>query len=443
MDYNDVMVALSEENFFKPLYDWHTDRGMLFGCDHGGRGTDVTEFGDYFRTQRWMSGPGCDQPELAPRHREEQGGEFDRTSLRASAHVARRVSQQRTGERAARRSRMRRSRISAMGQNLLSLHGLYYSTHGSWWEWAPPDNHFRQPYWEEMPALLRCVERLSYLLSQGVHRCDVAVMYPVAPMVAGMRGDERGTESRSPSARDLYGAGIDLDFIDDESTRRVQSGKGELRVSGERYRVLVLPAMAAVRSSTIEKALAFARAGGVVIALGALPAVSERSGSDDNHLASQVRDLFGVTVQDVADSTVQRIAKGPGIFVRDARLALAEVIRTVPRDYAPLSDTTRAGGVLHRSIGNREVYYVYGVRQGTECLFRAQGKVELWDPWTGSTKPLAVIAADKRGTRVRMPLTEFDPQLIVFSPGNPRSRSGTLKRPRYPRSRWTGNGNSR
>ena len=38
LDYNDVMVALSEEHFFRPLYQWHEDRGMTFGCDHGGRG---------------------------------------------------------------------------------------------------------------------------------------------------------------------------------------------------------------------------------------------------------------------------------------------------------------------------------------------------------------------------------------------------------------------
>ena len=35
---------------------------MIYGCDHGGRGRDVVEFGDYFRTQRWIHGPGCDQP---------------------------------------------------------------------------------------------------------------------------------------------------------------------------------------------------------------------------------------------------------------------------------------------------------------------------------------------------------------------------------------------
>lgn len=31
----------------------------------GGRGQDVTEFGDYFRTMKWNQGPGNDQPRLA------------------------------------------------------------------------------------------------------------------------------------------------------------------------------------------------------------------------------------------------------------------------------------------------------------------------------------------------------------------------------------------
>ena len=64
LDFNDVLVSLSEENFFKPVYQWHQDRGLIYGCDHGGRGRNVAEFGDYFRTQRWNLGPGSDQPNL-------------------------------------------------------------------------------------------------------------------------------------------------------------------------------------------------------------------------------------------------------------------------------------------------------------------------------------------------------------------------------------------
>ena len=41
MDYNDVMVSLTEEHFWKPVFDWHQERGMTSGCDHGGRGRDL------------------------------------------------------------------------------------------------------------------------------------------------------------------------------------------------------------------------------------------------------------------------------------------------------------------------------------------------------------------------------------------------------------------
>jgi len=64
LDYYDVLVQLQEEAYFRPVYEWHESRKMIYGCDHGGRGLAVTEFGDYFRTMRWMSGPGCDQPFL-------------------------------------------------------------------------------------------------------------------------------------------------------------------------------------------------------------------------------------------------------------------------------------------------------------------------------------------------------------------------------------------
>ena len=137
LDYNDVMVALTEEGFFKPLYEWHTSRGMLFGCDHGGRGRDVTEFGDYFRTQRWMSGPGCDQPGLGR----------DIVKNKVASSIAHLYQHPRTWLEGFYGSGWGTSSEEladatfanfAMGHNLLSLHGLYYSTHGSWWEWAPP-----------------------------------------------------------------------------------------------------------------------------------------------------------------------------------------------------------------------------------------------------------------------------------------------------------------
>jgi hypothetical protein len=106
------------------------------------------------------------------------------------------------------------------------------------------------------------------------------------------------------------------------------------------------------------------------------------------------------------------------------------LVREIPgvlaRDFEVLSGRAEPA-VLHRKAGARDIYLVYGVPKGTECFFRTTGAPELWDPWDGTRRPLAASAADGRGTRLRMPLTEREPQLIVFSPGR-----AVIESPRLP-----------
>ena len=420
LDYNDVMVALSEDGFFKPVYEWHNSRGMLFGCDHGGRGRDVTEFGDYFRTQRWMSGPGNDQPGL--------GRDIIKNKVASSiAHLYERPRTWLEGYYGSGWGTSSEEVADAtfanfaMGQNLLSLHGLYYSTHGSIWEWAAPDNHWRQPYWANMGDFMKCSERLSYVLSQGYHRCDVAIIYPVAPVEANLKGKE-STETAFAVARDLYPAGIDFDFMDFESLSRCQIENKELNVSGEKYKVLVLPALAAVRYSTIEKALDFFRSGGIVLAVGSLPEASDRIGGSDTKLQSMIKEMFGTTFSENHDTTVVYGQKsksgGSGLFVHSPLEAKKIIGNLIQPDFKVLSGNA-VSGILHRRIGNRDLYFVYGLPKGTQCSFRATGKIELWNPWNGTTKPVKGTSVTKFETIVALPLGKGEPQLIVFSPGKP------------------------
>lgn len=398
LDYNDVLVALSEEGFFKPVFDWHQERGMIMGCDHGGRGRNVVEFGDYFRTQRWNQGPGSDQPAL--------GKNLIKAKVAASiAHLYQRPRVWLEGFYGSGWATSSADLVDAtlanyaMGYNLLGLHGMYYSTRGGWWEWAAPDNTFRMPYWKHLRGFTDCVQRLSYLLSQGHHRCDVAIVYPVAAMEAGMDGP-RAVQTAFTCGEELYGRGVDFDFMDFESLARATVVGKELHVSGEIYRVLVLPAMKAVRHSTLEKAVEFKRAGGTVVALGALPEASDRMGRDDPVVAALVRELFP------AGPAIDLFAELPG------------------RDYEG------PGQVQHRRIGPRDLYAIYGAPAGSECFFRATGRVELWDPWTGATRPLAVSAQDAAGTRLKLPLTEKEMQLVVFSPGSAlRDSAPAIARP--------------
>jgi hypothetical protein len=427
LDYRDVMVSLSEEGYFRPIFDWHLARGMLYGCDHGWRGSNVVEFGDYFRTQRWTLGPGNDSPGLEP-------SVIRKNKVNSSiAHLYERPRVWLEGfygtgwGTTTSDLTVNTAQNFVAGANLLALHGLYYSTHGGWWEWAPPSNFFRMPYWPHTAAYLRYCERLSYLLSQGVHRCDVAIMYPVAPTEAGLNG-EAATQTAFGVGDALFGpagGAVDFDYMDFESLARADIAGRELRVAGERYRALVLPSMAAVRFSTMRKALEFFRAGGLVVAVGALPRASDRAGRDDRELDAMVKEVFGVTAQEAGAARgrrVRRNAAGGAGWLLERPADVPEVIAAAfTPDFALVSPG--GGGAhcqaLHRRIGPRDVYMVVGAPPGAECFFRAAGRVELWDPWTGNVRPIYRASVVPGGTRVRLPLENEVAQLIVFSPGWP------------------------
>lgn len=399
MDYADVRMTLMEERYFKPIYEWHHSRGLIFGCDTGGRGMEPDEFGDYFRVTRWYTAPGHDTP----------GGNADPIKGKISSSIANLYQQPRVwlegyhslGWGATPERLMFATNENYLyGCSLLSLHGLYYSTNGSHWEWAPPCYHFRMPYWEHMGSFLVYFERLSYLFSQGHTVADVAVIYPVAPYEAEMNG-QAAREVAFDLGRRLLEAGISFEFIDNDSLARATVADGRLRVDacGASYQALVFPNMSAARWPSIQKAADFAAVGGKVYAVGCLPTVSDRAGRNDPVLASLNERIFPPSRQ-MADPAEAVLALGQS-FVQDVH-GLRAPVRS-----------------LHRKVGFREVYLVMDAKPGDVAEFRAKGRVELWDPWTGNVQPLRVVQETVTGTQVELPLEAFEAQVVVFSPGSP------------------------
>lgn len=403
LDYNDVMVGLSEENFFKPVYQWHQDRGLIFGCDHGGRGRDVAEFGDYFRTQRWNQGPGSDQPNLSK----------DIIKAKVAASISHLYERPRVWLEGFHSSGWGTSSSDiteaifgnfVAGYNLLSFHGLYYSTMGGWWEWAPPCNHFRMPYWKQIDPLMNCVERLSYLLSQGVHRCDVGILYPTEPVVADMDG-EKSVDIAFKTGELLYDKGIDFDFIDFESLASSKVSNGELTVAGERYKVLILPSMKAIRYASLQKLEAFRKAGGIIVNIGDIPLATEKEGYIEAETSLLVKSIFSN-----ASNFIQ---------CEDAAAVPKAITGKYPPDFTLLSPLSERPYVMHRVLGNRHLYALYNFEAGTKCFFRAKGTVQLWNPWNGEVVSLSKFAEDKDdGTAVTLPLSKKEIQLIVFDAEN-------------------------
>ena len=333
IDFNDVQVALTEERYFKPIYDWHAKRGLIYGCDHATRGKNPFQFGDYMRCTRWYTAPGFDTPGSGPDPVKCKVGSSishlyhrPRVWLEAYHSMGWNASMGNIFEATARNY--------VYGANLFNLHGLYYTTHGGWWEWAPPCYHFRQPYWALLPHTLKYFERLSWALTRGVHVCDVAVVMPQEMMVVNSNVGRKSTALSHAIIEKLAVEGTcDCDVIDSDSlaaaTIGSADGEATLDVAGERYRAIVIPLMDVLRPTSREKLDAFRAAGGKV--------VDARTVDDVKLPLVRTPDVVG----------------NPGLKVN------------------------------HRRTEAEDIYYLVDWDGKTDIRFRDRGELSLYDLWTG------------------------------------------------------------
>lgn len=398
LDYAEVVTCLAEERYFKPVFEWHNERGLIYGCDNNGRGLEPLQYLDYFRAISWFTAPGNDAPA--------RGSSFRQTKVSSSiAHLYERprtwleafhsMGWDSNGEWLT--SQLDHHIIA--GGNLLCLHGLYYSTHGGWWEWAPPCFHFRMPYWPHMKKWLKYAERLSFLLSQGTHVCDIAVLYPTESMQAY---PEATPEIMWQVTDRLSECGMDYDYIDFQSLQRADIENGSLSVAGEKYKVLVLADIKALHHTTLLKIVEFYRKGGIVIATGNLPEATSLAGENDPELKKILDEIFTSSI-------------GRGMVETDVEKIPALLSQLIVPDF---KTSTGKGKVLHRKIGTCQVYMVMDIDKEAELFFRAKGKVECWDAKEGCITVQPVLRQTEEGTWIKFDGEPGASRLFVFSPGD-------------------------
>ncbi len=371
LDFNDVQVALTEERFFKPIYNWHASRGMIYGCDPASRGKNPMEFGDYMRSIRWYTAPGFDTP----------GGNPDPVKCKVGSSIAHLYKRPRVwlegyhslGWQASTETIFAATaRNYVYGANLLNLHGLYYTTYGGWWEWASPCYHFRQPYWALLPHTFKYFERLSWALTRGVHVCDVAIVMPQEEMVLDRSMGYAATALSHQLVDKLAVKGsTDCDFLDSDSIAAATIERTALgtvlAVAGERYRAVIVPRMRKLRATSEAKLKAFAQAGGRVI---------------------HAKKLDDVKLPLFADPDV---AGNPGLKVN------------------------------HRRTATEDIYYLVDWDGETDIRFQAKGTLALYNLWTGEKTALPIP-----GQPVFAVITRGEGEVVLKGGALPHTTVATL-----------------
>ena len=453
-DYYDAMTTLLEQNFYKPPSDWLESRGMqhsvLSQLGAGDALLQTAQLGDFFRYMRTFHIQGNEDPQktkpgkrrlMATKLSSSIGHLYNRERVVLCVHYA-------TGWGQTQQENMAWTNESyAKGHNLYVRHGNYYTLLGGWYEWVPPGDHFHQPIWRYWKTFTQYITRLSYLLSQGKHRADVALFYPITTIHANWVGGRNATEwtmqeeidasgppipfdppavqaSRSLKAlaEVIYDDGIDFNFTDNDSLDRATIEGPVLEIAGVQSRSIVLPALSTIRLASMQKLRDFYEAGGTVVSFGRLPTASAENGRDDPQLRALVEAVFGVVSEGATLEVSRSNAQGgKAFFVPAEAKRVPELLsQALVRDVAA---PEKELFVLHKKIGELDVYFLFNVREEARKLpvqFRSQGRVEIWDAFTGESRPVHHWKrVGEQQTEVQLRMGPNEGVVVVFSPEEP------------------------
>ena len=399
LDIADCRTALMEEHYFRPVYEFHSERGMIYGCDQSGRGRDPGEFSDYFRAVRWFTAPGNDTP----------GRAADLIKVKVNASIAGLYERPRVWLEGYHSSGWGTSPadITAatsdhflFGANLLNLHGLYYTTLGGFFEWAPPDFHFRMPYWDDMESWLKKYKRLSCLLTTGAHMCDAAIFYPVSSFDYG-EDAARCRDATFETAGFLFERGMDFDFIDHQSILNAAIEDGELKIAGCSYRAVILCAVDCVRFSVIEKLAEFAREGGGVIFTERTPFETDLPPQEYGRLSALTEEILS--------------CPGGALVTGNASL-LRQIGSGVRRSFLPdADDLGEKKYCTARRLGEDRLFFLRYCARDSVCRFEATGQPFLLNSETGRVTRLLGTVQTQGFTFVKLPNEPDADTLILFT----------------------------
>jgi len=140
------------------------------------------------------------------------------------------------------------------GNNLFNPHAVFYSIRERRaWE-SEPDLMLHNVWGPYFPAIAHYTRRLSWLLTDGEHVCDVAIL-----------GD--GNQLPWAASKVLYEKQIDFLYLDDRAVSEGAVEDGKLAVGAQRYGVVVVEGLSDLSDGARANLSAFEEAGGRIVYL--------------------------------------------------------------------------------------------------------------------------------------------------------------------------------
>lgn len=232
------------------------------------------------------------------------------------------------------------------GVNLLVPHAFYSSIEGKRDRECPPSEFYQNPYWKYFRYYSEYTNRASYILSQGTHRCNVALYYPIHSMQAvyePLNREKVVAKDREfqKLALGLLEYQIDYDIITKANLLGAELlENGRMKISEEDYGTLIISVCDYFTQEEVDKIESFLAHGGKVIFANGLP-------NRFAHLETHPNVLM----------IKERLADKSYTFAREILTIQTFMMKNNQIDiYLPKHDP--AIKYMHRTIEGKEFYFI-------------------------------------------------------------------------------------
>ncbi len=325
---------------------------------------------------------------------------------------------------------------ASLGINLFCPNAFRYAAAGQRKACVPSSQFYQATWWPHYRLFADYAARLGYMLSQGKHRAQVAILCPTNELPSDRsRGHQRPAAEQAYQCLHLYcncllQEHIDYDILSEESVIRTASIDQRLVLQGEHYELLILPPMTAIGHETAVKIREFCQDGGKLIGSALLP-VEDSGGTRHEGVRQLFSDVFGKDPQDLQHgSEAWRTAtfnlEGNALLLQgdqpsDLVVALSANIRTLIRPEVSI----RRGGTechdvtfLHCAVGDEDVFFFSnhaGQPREAQISIRCNGAPHMLNPETGEITALPNCTQKGSRTVLLHRFERFGSLLLAFN----------------------------
>ena len=201
----------------------------------------------------------------------------------------------------------------------------------------------------------------------------------------------------------------------------------ELKLYGERYRVLIVPPVEVVPYATLAKVKEFYDRGGIVVGYGFLPSKSGTIGKTGADIAGLRRAIWDDAPK-IGLAACNTNAAGGRAYLLPEKPQPEQVAATLTADAGVHPGLEVLAGrtdhwlhVLHRQKDGRDMFFVcnqiaYGEPRQFKFRARAGGEPEWWDPMRNEIVSVPFRRIDAGTVELTLALEPLETGLLVFQP---------------------------